>query len=89
MNINLDIRTIHSPLATEFYISAVPKANMPPKAIAAEIFSHIRQTLQSKKATILQERVFATQSAMQTLWAIRSEAFVIMVTSDSMANYII
>ena len=75
MTVNLDIRTICSPAATELYISAVPKANIHPADTAAEIFSSISQTLHDKKACILQERIFATESAIQILSDARSKAY--------------
>ena len=75
MTINLDTRSVESPVATEIYISATPKENVPLQDLAQEIFSGIRDILHSKKACILQERVFATQSAMETVSEIRSKAY--------------
>jgi len=75
MTVNLDRRIVESPAATEIYISAAPGENAPPQDQAQEIFSGIRDILRSKKANILQERVFATQAAMEGLCRIRSQAY--------------
>jgi enamine deaminase RidA (YjgF/YER057c/UK114 family) len=75
MSVNLDTRTTESPVATEIYISAMPTENAPPKTQAEEIFTGINDILRSKKARILQERVFAAQSAMDIVSRVRSEAY--------------
>ena len=75
MGVNLDTRCIESPAATEIYISAAPGEDASPTRQAAEIFSGITDVLHSKKAYILQERVFAVQSAMDIVSRVRSEAY--------------
>ena len=72
MTVSLDTRSIKSPEATEIHISAVPRENTSPQVQAEEIFSGIRKILHSKKASILQERVFAVQSAMKIVSEVRS-----------------
>ena len=42
---------------------------------AKEIFSLIRDTLRSKKARILQERVFLTQNVMEIVASVRSKEY--------------
>ena len=75
MPANLDIRKIESPAAAEIYITATPGANGPMQEQAQEIFSGIRDILSSEKAHILQERVFGTQSVMEEILRLRSEAY--------------
>lgn len=76
MPANLDTRSVESPAATEIYISATPGENAPLQEQAQEIFSGIRDILRSKKACILQERVFAAQSAMEKVLSVRSKTYV-------------
>ena len=75
MAVNLDTRTVESPAATEIYIAATPKGNGPLQEKAQEIFSGIRDILHSKKANLLQERVFGTKSAMEKVLRVRSESY--------------
>ncbi|MDD5327018.1 MAG: Rid family hydrolase [Phycisphaerae bacterium] len=75
MSANFDTRSVESPETTEIYISAVPKGNAPPKKQAEEIFSGIRKILRSKSAHILQERVFALGSAMETIRSVRLKEY--------------
>lgn len=75
MAVNLEIRAIESPEATEIYISAVPKAKTSLQSQAEEMFSGIRDILRSKHAHIFQERVFATESAMEKVAQIRSQLY--------------
>jgi enamine deaminase RidA (YjgF/YER057c/UK114 family) len=75
MPVNLETRSVESRAATEIYISAVPGENVPPQNQAQEIFSGIRDTLRSKRAHILQERVFLTQNVMETISCIRSKEY--------------
>ncbi|MBA7632551.1 hypothetical protein ES703_40099 [subsurface metagenome] len=75
MPANLDTRSVESPTATEIYISATPGENAPLQDQAQEIFSGIRDIIRSKKACILQERVFATQSAMEKVLPVRSKEY--------------
>jgi enamine deaminase RidA (YjgF/YER057c/UK114 family) len=75
MSANLDTRSLESSAATEIYITATPGGNGPLQDQAKEIFSGIRDILCSKKAHLLQERVFGAQSAMEEVLRIRSEAY--------------
>lgn len=75
MTVSIDTRTIESPAVSEIYISATPGKNAPPAEMAEQIFSAISDTLRSKKARILQERVFATEAVMETLSHARSQAY--------------
>ena len=75
MIVNLDTRSVESPTATEIYISATPGENAPLQEQAQEIFSGIRDILHSKKACILQERVFAAQRAMEKVLRVRSKEY--------------
>jgi enamine deaminase RidA (YjgF/YER057c/UK114 family) len=75
MPANLDIRRIESSAATEIYITATPGSDESMQQKAQEIFSGIRDILYSEKAHILQERVFGTQSVMEKVLRIRSEAY--------------
>lgn len=75
MSINLNTCSVESPMATEVYISVSPREDVPLQDQAREIFSGIRDILCSKKAYILQERVFATQTAMETLCRTRIQTY--------------
>lgn len=75
MRVNLQIRSVKSPTATEIYISAVPCEPVPLQQIAREIFSRLREILLSQNAHILQERIFAAPAAVQIIPSIRSEAY--------------
>ncbi|MFC1603412.1 Rid family hydrolase [Planctomycetota bacterium] len=75
MTANLEIRSVESASATEIYISATPGQAAPLQDQAREIFSGIRDILRSKNAFILQERVFSTLAATDTIRPARSEAY--------------
>ena len=75
MPANLDTRSVESPTATEFYISAAPRENAPLQDQAQEIFSGIRDIIRSKKGCILQERIFGTQRAMEKILGVRSKTY--------------
>lgn len=75
MAVNIDIRSLESSVAAEIYISATPAETAAPQNQGQEIFSRIRDILHSKKARILQERVFATQKTIQLLCPIRAEIY--------------
>jgi enamine deaminase RidA (YjgF/YER057c/UK114 family) len=75
MAVNLEIRTIESPEATEIYISAMPKTKTSLQSQAEEMFSGIRDILREKHAHIFQERVFATESVMEKVAQIRSQVY--------------
>ena len=71
MSVNLETRIVESPDAAEIYISAVPVENAPLQEQAREVFFAICETLHSKKAEILQERIFGTKEAIGLLRGIR------------------
>ena len=75
MSVNLDIRSIESASATEFYISATPGPKASVEGQAREIFSNISDVLRSEKADILQERLIGTQAGMEPLSQARSAAY--------------
>jgi enamine deaminase RidA (YjgF/YER057c/UK114 family) len=75
MTANLEIRSVELASATEIYISATPGQAAPLQDQAREIFSGIRDILRSKNAFILQERVFSSLPATETLRQARSEAY--------------
>jgi enamine deaminase RidA (YjgF/YER057c/UK114 family) len=75
MTENLEIRSIESAHATEIYLSATPTKDASLEEQAQQIFSGIRNTLLSKKACILEERVFSTPQAVETLREARSQAY--------------
>ena len=75
MSVNLDIRSIESTSATEFYISVTPGPKAPVQDQAQEIFSSISDVLRSEKANILQERLIGTQAAMEPLCRARLSAY--------------
>jgi enamine deaminase RidA (YjgF/YER057c/UK114 family) len=75
MPVELEIRTLESPVATEIYISAVAEQNAPPQQQAGQILSAIAETLRSKNAAVLQERIFATQAVIDVVSKLRSKAY--------------
>ena len=75
MTVNIHTHSIESAGATEIYISAAPLESASTEEHAQEIFSSISNILNSKKAYIFQERVFATQDAMEIISNTRSKAY--------------
>jgi enamine deaminase RidA (YjgF/YER057c/UK114 family) len=75
MAIDLRVQTIESAGATEIYISAAPNAKTPLQEQSEQIFSGIRDVLNTKKARIFQERVFAAESAIEKISQIRSQVY--------------
>jgi len=75
MPVNLDTRSVESSSAAEIYISATAGGNRPLQDQAKEIFSGIRDILRSKRAHLLQERIFGTKSAMEEVLSVRSKAY--------------
>jgi enamine deaminase RidA (YjgF/YER057c/UK114 family) len=75
MTANLEIRSVDTASVTECFISAAPVKAASLYDQAREIFSGIRDTLYSKKAYILQERIFSTLPATETIRQARSEAY--------------
>jgi enamine deaminase RidA (YjgF/YER057c/UK114 family) len=75
MSVEIYTRKIKSSSATEIYISAVPKVCARTQSEIAESFAGIRKLLSSEKANILQERIFITDGAMDTVLAARRQAY--------------
>jgi enamine deaminase RidA (YjgF/YER057c/UK114 family) len=75
MAVNIDVRSIQSPQAVEFYISASPAQKAPPDVQWRQIFTAIRDALLAKKGYILQERVFGTAESLKIAPKIRSEIY--------------
>ena len=75
MTANLETRSIESASATEIYISATPGEDAPLQDQTREVFSGIRDILLSKNAFILQEHIFSTLAATETIRQTRSEAY--------------
>lgn len=75
MAIKIDIRNIESARASELYIAATPTENASVQILWEELFSGIREALVSRKAHILQERLFATQSAIESAPRIRANIY--------------
>jgi len=75
MTANLDTRSIESHGATEIFITGTPRENAPIQDQAREIFAGISDVLRSRDASILQERIFSTQAAAETLRRVRAEIY--------------
>ena len=75
MTANLDTRSVESPGATEIFITSTPQGNARFQEQAREIFAGISEVLRSKDASILQERIFSTQAAAETLSKARAQAY--------------
>ena len=75
MAIKIDIRNIESVQASELYITATPVGTASVQVFWEELFSGIREALISHKAHILQERLFATQSAIESAPQIRASIY--------------
>jgi len=73
--VDLETHSIESACATEIYLSATPAAEALLEEQAQELFSGIRDTLLSKQAYILEERVFSTPQAVETLRRARAQAY--------------
>jgi enamine deaminase RidA (YjgF/YER057c/UK114 family) len=75
MGVEIYTRKIKSSSAAEIYISAAPKLCARTQSEIAEIFASVRKILKSEKANILQERIFITDGAMDTVLAARKQAY--------------
>ena len=71
----LNARTIEGNKSSEIYVTAAPTPGTDVKEQAAELFTSISDVLDSKRARILQERVFATKQAIQIIRPIRAKAY--------------
>ncbi len=75
MTVNLDVKSIGSPQATEIYISATPAQTLPSQQQWQQIFTAVRDALAKNKAFILQERIFGNLEALKIAPKIRSEIY--------------
>ena len=75
MAIKIDIRNIESAQASELYITATPVGTASVQVFWEELFSGIREAIVSHKAYILQERLFATQDAIESAPQIRANIY--------------
>ena len=75
MTVNLNTRIIESPAAVEIYISATPEKALPLQDQADQLFTAIGNTLRSKKAHILQERIYASHESIETIRQARSKVY--------------
>ena len=72
MSVNLDVRNISSGDIGGINISATPNdKNIPLAQLAKEIFTAVKDVILSKNARILQERIFATETAMEIMEVLR------------------
>jgi enamine deaminase RidA (YjgF/YER057c/UK114 family) len=71
----IDTKIIKADKAVEIYISAVATAGMELGAQAEELFSGIKDLLDTQNAIILQERIFGTNEALDTAKAVRKKIY--------------
>lgn len=71
----LDTRVIESANVIEYYIVAASQTDLPLQKKAEEIFSGISNTLRAAGAWIFEERVFATENAMDVIVPVRKKAY--------------
>lgn len=69
------IHKIHASLATELYVSAVPKHSITAQSDISELFADIAKVLNDEKASILEERIFAVQGAEKLILTARRQAY--------------
>jgi len=72
---NLEARSVELKGITEIYLSASPAETASLEEQAQKIFSDIRDALLSKKACILEERIFCTPQAVETLRNVRAQVY--------------
>jgi len=75
MTANLEIRSVETAGITEIHLSATPAEKVPHQEQAQNIFSDIRDVLLSKKACILEERIFSTPQVVETLRKVRAQVY--------------
>jgi len=75
MTVNFDIRTIESGAAAEVYISATPEKKAPPEVHLREMFAGIADIIRSRKAHILEERIFAAENITDLVRKVRLEIY--------------
>lgn len=71
----VDVRKAESPSAAELYVHAIPSADQPVERQAKEVFAAVADVLRRHDARIVEERLFALDSAMETLRAARADAY--------------
>lgn len=71
----IDTREVKAEKAMEIYISAVPTPGMDLGAQAEEIFGGIKDLLDTQNASILQERIFGTNEALETSNTVRKKVY--------------
>ncbi len=71
----IDTRTIKTKEAVEVYITALATPNKPAKLQAEELFSGIREVLDSNNVRVFQERVFGTPNALDTARSIKTHVY--------------
>ncbi len=75
MPVEMNTRKVQSSSATEIYISAVPRDCAPAQSDIAELFAGVREILSREHASILQERIFTVEEALDVVSAARREAY--------------
>ena len=75
MFFEIHTRKVQSSSATELYVSAVPKVSVRTQSEISELFAGIRETLKSAQASILQERIFTVEGALDTVSEARQGAY--------------
>ena len=72
---NLQVRSIGSDQAQEFYITAAPDPNLPLSERAKRLFTVVADVLRAHDARLLEERLFATEPALEILEPLRAAAY--------------
>ncbi len=75
MSAKIEIRKVESAAAAEIYISATPACDVPVQQQWEDMFAQIADVLSTNNASILHERIFGTQSALQVASEIRPEIY--------------
>jgi len=71
----IEVRTIESTEAAEIHITAVPSLAAAAEKQAEEVFSGIQNVLRTTEARLLEERVFASESALDRIGPIRARIY--------------
>jgi enamine deaminase RidA (YjgF/YER057c/UK114 family) len=75
MPVEINTRKVRNSSATEIYISAAPEQSLSTQTQVGEMFGSIREILSREDASILQERIFTVEGALDIVSAARSEAY--------------
>jgi enamine deaminase RidA (YjgF/YER057c/UK114 family) len=73
--VTVQTRIIESAQATELYFTATPSPHLDPAEQAKELFAAIADLLHDTNTRLLQERVFATPQAAETIAPIRTKMY--------------